>query len=279
MSKYKNETLKNESEDKHLNKTKTNLKNNKIAIIIEYINEFLFFVIISNILLHMNVFFKDLLFFKSYIALRALNIIFSLESFSKYTRIKKVFGFFIMLYDNFIKILYLLITICIDFLYIKITNFYAMHLDQRVILLFYVFTTVLVIYFLAFFYILFLYLKTFYLSSENIKKYFIHSLISKITILSFLYLFLLTYVLYLTPLKTFLFNFYFVSLCYLALSFVIPLFFYKKMCLDRRFFLDILFKFYIKLFCVFLFNCGFLFEFIIASVEKNKIRLFFLEII
>ncbi|RVD91483.1 hypothetical protein TUBRATIS_20700 [Tubulinosema ratisbonensis] len=129
---------------------------------------------------------------------------------------------------------------------------------------------ILLIYSIITFNFIFRYFQTIYLNSEISKKYLIHLFLSKLTILNFIYFFIITYILYVTRTEHNVFNCYCFCLCYIAISVIIPLFFYKRICLDRRFFLKIIFNYCIKLFCIFLFACGFLYAFIILSFKQNK---------
>ncbi|RVD91484.1 hypothetical protein TUBRATIS_20710 [Tubulinosema ratisbonensis] len=265
---------KDKKEQNEFLKTRKQIEQVEMLKIFEVINDSIFCILISIIILDITPIIEYTMFIKIYIIFKLLNGVFSLKKLTKYLKIRKFF-YFLMLYDYVIKFFYLLVAIFINLSYvIKITKFYLNHLKQNYILIFYITTGGLLIYFIITCHFIFRYVQTIYLHSENLKKYLLHSFLSKLTILNFLYLISITYILYITRTEPDVFNYYLFSLCYFAILVIIPILFYKRMCLDKRFFLNILFNYCIKLFCIFLFNCGFLFAFVVLSLEQKETKLF-----
>ncbi|RVD93279.1 hypothetical protein TUBRATIS_001980 [Tubulinosema ratisbonensis] len=198
-----------QSKENKLNKTKTDNKQNKIAKTLEYINESIFCIFISFIILQITPIIKDLLFFRIYIFVKLLNFIFSSKLFLKCKKIRKLFSL-LMFYDNILKVGYLILLICINISYvIKIILLYFDRLNRDQVFLFYIFTSVLFIYFIITSHFILQYVQTNSLNSKNIKKYLLHSFLSKLTILNFFYLILITYILYVTRAEPNVFDYYF----------------------------------------------------------------------
>ncbi|RVD91482.1 hypothetical protein TUBRATIS_20690 [Tubulinosema ratisbonensis] len=103
MCKTKKKDLTKENK---FNKKKTSIKQNQAANIFEFINDSIFCMLISIIVFNLSSIIEDLMFVKIYIIFKLLNLVFCLKIFTKYTKIKKFLSL-LMLYDNFIKIIYL----------------------------------------------------------------------------------------------------------------------------------------------------------------------------
>ncbi|RVD90818.1 hypothetical protein TUBRATIS_27490 [Tubulinosema ratisbonensis] len=231
---------------------------NSFAKILHLIDEFILIFLISFIFVKMYPNSYICSFFIYYIALKIVNLILCYFLTAEYLNLKKILSTYRETCDNILKLAYFLILFWMKLNYIIIIlSKYFAKLDKTHFIFFIYSSIISVFYLIVLFLVLRQYLEIFYQKPENIKLYSIHSFLSKIYFMKFLYLIFITGVLYSLRFDIGLFYIFYISLCYIGITLTIPLFFYKKMCLKKQIFLTVVSRFYIKLYFVFLFNCVF----------------------